>query len=59
MVHDTVLCPVAQLELQVDGVPVCVEAAVSELLPVQVLLGTDVYTRAPSITWGLDYVQTG
>ena len=27
---DTVLYPVAQLELQVDGVPVCVEAAVSE-----------------------------
>ena len=39
---DIVLYPVAQLELQVDGVPVCVEAAVSESLPVQVLLGTDV-----------------
>ena len=39
---DTVLYPVAQLELQVDGVPVCVEAAVSQSLPVQVLLGTDV-----------------
>ena len=39
---DTVLYPVAQLELQVDGVPVCVEAAVFQSLPVQVLLGTDV-----------------
>ena len=39
---DTVLYPVAQLELQVDGIPVCVEATVSESLPVQVLLGTDV-----------------
>ena len=39
---DTVLYPVAQLELRVDGVPVCVEAAVSESLLVQVLLGTDV-----------------
>ena len=39
---DTVLYPVAQLELLVDGVPVCVEAAVSKSLPVQVLLGTDV-----------------
>ena len=39
---DTVLYPVAQVELQVDGVPVCVEAAVSKSLPVQVLLGTDV-----------------
>ena len=39
---DTILYPVAQLELQVDGIPVCVKAAVSESLPVQVLLGTDV-----------------
>ena len=39
---DTVLYPLAQLELQVDEVPVCVEAAVSELLPVQVLLGANV-----------------
>ena len=39
---DTVLYPVAQLELQVNGVPVCVEAAVSESLLVQILLGTDV-----------------
>ena len=39
---DTVLYPVAQLELQVDGIPVHVEAAVFDSLPVQVLLGTDV-----------------
>ena len=39
---DTVLYPVAHLELPVDEIPVCVEAAVSESLPVQVLLGTDV-----------------
>ena len=39
---DTVLYPVAQLELEVDGLPLCVEAAVSKSLPVPVLLGTDV-----------------
>ena len=39
---DTVLYPVAQLELEVEGLPVCVEAAVSKTLPVPVLLGTDV-----------------
>ena len=39
---DTVLYPIAQLQLEVDGIPVCVEAAVSKSLPVPVLLGTDV-----------------
>ena len=39
---DTVLYPVAQLELEVDGLPLCVEAAVSKSLPVPVLLGTNV-----------------
>ena len=39
---DTVLYPVAQLELEVDGLPLCVEAAVSKSLTVPVLLGTDV-----------------
>ena len=39
---DTVLYPVADLKLEVDGVPVSVKAAVSQTLPVSVLLGTDV-----------------
>ena len=34
--------PLAQVELELDGVAVQVEAAVSESLPVSVLLGTDV-----------------
>ena len=33
---DIVLYPVAQLELEVDGPPLCVETAVSESLPVPV-----------------------
>ena len=39
---DSILYLEAQLELQVNGVPVCVKAAVSESLLVQVLLGKDV-----------------
>ena len=37
---DTVLYSVAQLELEVDRLPLCVEAAVSKSLPVPGLLGT-------------------
>ena len=36
------LYPLAQVELELDGVAIQVEAAVSESLPVSVLLGTDV-----------------
>ena len=39
---DTVLYPLAALELEVDGISIPVEAAVSESLPVPVLLGRDV-----------------
>lgn len=39
---DTVLHPHANVELVVDGIPLQVEAAVSDTLPVSVLLGTDV-----------------
>ena len=39
---DTVLYPLAEVELEVDGLSIHVEAAVSESLPVAVLLGTDV-----------------
>ena len=39
--EDTVLCPVADVKLEVDGVPVSVKAAVSKTLPVSMLLGTD------------------
>ena len=39
---DTVLYPLANVELVVDGIPLQVEAAVSDTLPVSVLLGTDV-----------------
>ncbi len=39
---DTVLYPLAEVSIQVGGVPLLVEAAVSETLPVSVLLGTDV-----------------
>ena len=39
---DTVLYPLANIQMEVEGVPIQVEAAVSEDLPVLVLLGTDV-----------------
>ncbi len=38
---DTVLYPLAQVSLEIDGIPE-VEAAVSSTLPVPVLLGDDV-----------------
>ena len=39
---DTVLYPLADVNMEVDGLPITVEAAVSETLPTAVLLGTDV-----------------
>ena len=39
---DTVLYPLADVNMEVDGLPINVEAAVSETLPAAVLLGTDV-----------------
>ena len=39
---DTVLYPIAQLQLEGDGIPLCAEAAISKSLPMPVLLGTDV-----------------
>ena len=39
---DTVLYPLAKISLEVDGKSIVVEAAVSETLPMSVLLGTDI-----------------
>lgn len=39
---DTVLYPLARVELQIDGWHIWTEAAVSDTLPTAVLLGTDV-----------------
>ena len=39
---DVTLYPLAQVNMEIGGVPIKVEAAVSEKLPVSVLLGTDV-----------------
>ena len=39
---DTVLYPLVDVELEMNGQSIHVEAAVSESLPVAVLLGTDV-----------------
>ena len=39
---DTMLYPVAQLELEAAGLPLCVKAAVSKSSPVPILLGTDI-----------------
>ena len=39
---DTVLYPLARVELQIDGWKISTEAAVSDTLPMAVLLGTDV-----------------
>ena len=38
---DTVLYPLADIKLVVEGIPVTVEAAVADSLPVEVILGTD------------------
>ena len=38
---DTVLYPLAKISLEVEGHPITVEAAVSNTLPMSVLLGTD------------------
>ena len=40
---DTVLYPLARVHMEVEGKPIEVEAALSDRLPVGVLLGTDVY----------------
>ena len=39
---DTVLYPLANIQMEVNGIPIEVEAAVSTTLPVPVLLGEDV-----------------
>ncbi len=39
---DTALYPLAEVELEVEGRRIVVEAAISETLPMSVLLGTDV-----------------
>ena len=39
---DVTLYPLTDVEMEVDGLPIKVEAAVSEKLPMGVLLGTDV-----------------
>lgn len=39
---DIVLYPLADVNMEVDGLPITVEAAVSDTLPAAVLLGTDV-----------------
>ena len=44
---DTVLYPLARVRIDVEGVGMEVRAAVSESLPVSVLLGTDV----PELGW--------
>ena len=38
---DTVLYPLAKISLEVAGCPITAEAAVSDTLPVSLLLGTD------------------
>ncbi len=39
---DTVLYPLAKVKMEVNGMPIEVEAAISDTLPVSVLLGGDV-----------------
>ena len=39
---DTVLYPLAQVQVKIDGKELDIEAAVSETLPMSVLLGTDI-----------------
>ena len=46
---DTVLYPVAQLELEAAGLALCVKAAVSKSLPVYILLGTHIAELCQSL----------
>ena len=50
---DTVLYPLAKIDMAVDGMPIKVAAAMSETLPVPVLLGTDV-TELTQLLGGAD-----
>ena len=50
---DTVLYPLASLQLQVEGLPLQIKAAVSDTLPVAVLLGTDVPELVQLVSTGL------
>ena len=52
---DTKVHPLAEVEVELDGVHLCVEAALSEELPVSVLLGTDV----PELTCLLHATEAG
>ena len=50
---DTVLYPLASLQLQVEGLPLQIKAPVSDTLPVAVLLGTDVPELVQLVSTGL------
>ena len=51
---DTVLYPVASVELEVEGRHITVEAAVSDTLPMAVLLGRDVPLVSDLLCGGVD-----
>ena len=50
---DTVLYPLASLQLQVEGLPLQIKAAVSDTLPVAVLLGMDDPELVQLVSMGL------
>ena len=52
---DTVLYPLAEVELEVDGYPLHVEAAISDTLPMPVLVGTDVPELTALLTGDLKF----
>ena len=51
---DTVLYPLAEVDLEVEGYPIHVEAAISDTLPMPVLLGTDVPELTALLTGNLE-----
>ena len=50
----TVLYPLAEVDLEVEGYPIHIEAATSDTLPMAVLLGTDVPELTTLLTGSLE-----
>lgn len=54
---DTVLYPLAQLDVEIDGQSFQVQAAVADRLPLAMLLGTDVPCLPKLLTEKIDELQ--
>ena len=55
---DTVLYPLAEVDLEVESYPIHVEAAISDTIPMPVLLGTDVPELTTLLTGSLEDISS-